>query len=163
MSVLEDLQGLKNRVRERVRELRPLVAELEQLEAVAQRLGIDVGDGAEQPEQPEQPEQREQQEQPARPAGAASAPRRGSRRRTGDAARSRPATRQRGGRARAGSRQEQLLSLVRENPGITVREAGQRLGVDGTSLYRVVHRLEREGAVTKEGTQLQPAAGDAVQ
>jgi hypothetical protein len=160
MSVLEDLQGLKNRVRERVRELRPLVAELEQLEAVAQRLGIDVGDGAEQPEQPEQPEQ---QEQPARPAGAASAPRRGSRRRTGDAARSRPATRQRGGRARAGSRQEQLLSLVRENPGITVREAGQRLGVDGTSLYRVVHRLEREGAVTKEGTQLQPAAGDAGQ
>jgi Winged helix-turn-helix DNA-binding len=70
------------------------------------------------------------------------------------------ASRQRsGGRraaARPGQRHEDVLRLVGENPGITVREIGERLGVDATGLYRVVNQLTDEGRVRKDGTGLQP-------
>jgi hypothetical protein len=81
------------------------------------------------------------------------------------AARARPrrraaASRQRsGGRraaARPGQRHEDVLRLVGENPGITVREIGERLGVDATGLYRVVKRLADDGRVRKQGTGLHP-------
>jgi Winged helix-turn-helix DNA-binding len=49
-----------------------------------------------------------------------------------------------------------VLRLVGENPGITVREVGERLGVDATGLYRVVKRLSDEGRVRKDGRRLQP-------
>ena len=75
--------------------------------------------------------------------------------------RNRTATsRQRSGGRRAatrpGQRQDDALMLVRENPGITVREIGERLGVDATGLYRVVKRLTEEGRVRKNGTRLEP-------
>jgi transposase-like protein len=38
-----------------------------------------------------------------------------------------------------------------------VREVGQQLGVDATSLYRVVRKLEQESKVKKQGRELQPA------
>jgi Winged helix-turn-helix DNA-binding len=70
------------------------------------------------------------------------------------------ASRQRsGGRraaARPGQRHEDVLRLVGENPGITVREIGERLGVDATGLYRVVNQLTDEGRVRKDGTGLKP-------
>jgi ribosomal protein S25 len=135
MSVLEDLQGLEKRVRDRMRELRPMLAEYQELERIAQRLGIDVDGG-------ETGEQATAQQRPGRTRRASRTGRRMTPGRS---------------RARAGSRREQMLSLIREQPGITVREAGERLGVDGTSLYRVVRRLEEEGAVKKEDTHLQPA------
>jgi len=47
---------------------------------------------------------------------------------------------------------------VRERPGVTVAEVGKQLGVDPTSLYRVVHRLEQRGDVRKHGRQLEPAS-----
>jgi hypothetical protein len=152
MSVIDDLQGLENRVRERMRELRPMLAEYRDLEAVARRLGIDVDQDA-----GDEPASGTTEPQPQ--AGRPRSSRRGAGRPSSSAAtaRSRSRTGRRGGRARSGSRREQLLALVKDQPGITVREAGQRLGVDGTSLYRVVHRLEQEGAVKKEGTKLQPA------
>jgi hypothetical protein len=83
----------------------------------------------------------------------------------GTASRERPGkraatSRQRsGGRraaARPGQRQDDVLRLVRENPGITVRELGERLGVDATGLYRVVNRLADEGRVRKDGARLEP-------
>jgi DNA-binding MarR family transcriptional regulator len=46
--------------------------------------------------------------------------------------------------------------MVRERPGITVREIAADLGVDPTSLYRIVHRLERDGVLEKRGRQLRP-------
>jgi hypothetical protein len=58
--------------------------------------------------------------------------------------------------ARPGQRHEDVLRLVGENPGITVREIGERLGVDATGLYRVVNQLTDEGRVRKDGTGLQP-------
>jgi DNA-binding MarR family transcriptional regulator len=46
--------------------------------------------------------------------------------------------------------------MVKERPGITVREVGSELGVDPTSLYRIVHRLEQDGALQKRGRELLP-------
>ena len=58
--------------------------------------------------------------------------------------------------ARPGQRNEDVLRLVGESPGITVREIGERLGVDATGLYRVVNRLSDEGRLRKDGTRLEP-------
>ncbi len=49
-----------------------------------------------------------------------------------------------------------MLRLVAEQPGITVREIGERLGVDPTGLYRVAKRLTDEGRLRKDGTRLYP-------
>jgi DNA-binding MarR family transcriptional regulator len=46
--------------------------------------------------------------------------------------------------------------MVKEPTGITVREVGTELGVDPTSLYRIVHRLEKEGELRKRGRELLP-------
>jgi transposase-like protein len=51
-----------------------------------------------------------------------------------------------------------MLALVREHPGITVAEIAQRLGIDATGLYRVVHRLTKAGEVQKDGHRLYPAS-----
>ena len=43
-SVLDEVRGIEDRVAARLRALAPLVAEFEELRAVAERLGLDVGD-----------------------------------------------------------------------------------------------------------------------
>jgi hypothetical protein len=58
--------------------------------------------------------------------------------------------------ARPGQRHEDVLRLVGENPGITVREIAERLSVDPTGLYRVVNQLTDDGRVRKDGVRLQP-------
>jgi MarR family len=58
---------------------------------------------------------------------------------------------------RPGRRQQQGLELVRQRPGVTVGEIGGQLGVDPTSLERVVHRLEEQGAINEHGRELRPA------
>jgi DNA-binding Lrp family transcriptional regulator len=50
-----------------------------------------------------------------------------------------------------------MLRLAGENPGITVREIGERLGVDATGLYRVAKRLTDAGRLRKDGPRLYPA------
>jgi hypothetical protein len=45
-----------------------------------------------------------------------------------------------------------VLGVIRENPGISVSEIGDRLGMKQKNyLYRVVGNLQSEGAVKKEG------------
>lgn len=132
MSVIEELKALEDRVSQRLTELRPLVDEYHELERVADRLGLSEARAK------------------ARPAAA-----------TADGGRTRrraPTTTARASqRTRQGGRRDQLLAVVNEHPGITVREVGSRLGVDPTSLYRIVHRLEQEGALRKSGRELRPA------
>jgi Winged helix-turn-helix DNA-binding len=64
--------------------------------------------------------------------------------------------------ARPGQRDDELLRLVGDNPGITVREIGERLGVDATGLYRVANRLIETGRVRKDGPRLYPVDTAAV-
>jgi hypothetical protein len=135
VSVIDELKGLEDRVAQRMTELRPLVDEYRELEQVAQRLGVTAPDPADTP-------------------APAPAPRRRSRRRR--ARSSAPATASPGTRVRSNGRSDQLLAAVKARPGITVREVGAELGVDPTSLYRIVHRLEQDGALQKRGRELRP-------
>ena len=55
-------------------------------------------------------------------------------------------------RRRGGTRSEQALKLVRQNPGITVTDLAKRLGIEQRNyLYRVMSTLQQEGTVKKEG------------
>jgi CRP-like cAMP-binding protein len=131
VSVIDELKGLEDRVAQRMTELRPLVDEYHELEQVAQRLGV----------------------APAAPTDTAPAPRRTRRRRS----RTATAANNAGGRTRTNGRRDQLLEMVKARPGITVREIGSELGVDPTSLYRIVHKLEADGALQKRGRELLPS------
>ena len=158
MSVLDDLRAAEQRIAERLRELEPSVAEYNELKEVADRIGISI-DAAPTPTPTPTPTpaatatkrstRRRRASRPARPSNAATAT---------SAAAAKPA-----GRARAGSaqRSQQLVELVRARPGITVREAGTELGVDPTSLYRVVRRLEERGELRKNGRNLEAVATKA--
>jgi winged helix-turn-helix DNA-binding protein len=57
-----------------------------------------------------------------------------------------------------GKHDQQIVRLVKDQPGITIAQVGKQLGVDPTGLYRVVRRLEATGQLSKEGTGLKPAA-----
>jgi hypothetical protein len=152
VSVLDQFRDAEQRVARRLKELEPAVAEYRELEVVAQRLGIDVSAMAPARGAP----RRKASAAPAK-ANGASAPARRRRRSTAKADGATPATRDRG-RTAPGRRDEQLLALIRERPGITVAEAGKAMSVDPTGLYRVVGRLEQAGAVHKDGRQLQPVS-----
>jgi hypothetical protein len=138
VSVLDDFRDAEKRVAQRLKELEPAVAEYRELETVAQRLGIEVPAAA-----PARATRTRRRRSPATPA-----------QRNGG---TRPA---RGRRpTQPGKREEQLLALIRKQPGITVREAGEALNVDPTGLYRIVGRLEQRGEVRKSGRSLEPVAG----
>jgi len=172
VSVVDQFRSAERRVAERLRELKPLVEEYRELEQVAQRLGLDLnedpraGDG-QRPASAGGTQGRSRASK-TKPRSAAS---RGERSGVGAAAKRSAATaRGRGARAarrsadgggrgssRAPRRQADVLRLVSERPGITVRQIAQELGVDPTGLYRPLHKLEQEGAISKHGPALQPA------
>ena len=55
-------------------------------------------------------------------------------------------------RRRGGTRAEQALRVVRQNPGITVAELAPKVGIKQKNyLYRVMNGLQAEGVVRKEG------------
>ena len=74
----------------------------------------------------------------------------------GDGSAKDTATRRRRRVAAPGSRQQDVLKLVSERPGITVAEIAKQLGVDAAGLYRVVRRLQADGQIRKDGTALHP-------
>ena len=147
MSVLDEFRDVEQRVVQRLKELEPAVAEYRELEQVAARLGIKTpqSDGRDRQSAPVATRSRTRRAtakqatggQPAAPAAA---------RRAGGARRG----------AAPGQREQQMLALVRERPGITVAEVAQRLGVDATGLYRIVRRLEERGSIRKNGRNLEP-------
>jgi hypothetical protein len=55
-------------------------------------------------------------------------------------------------RRSGGTRSDQALEVVRQNPGITVSELGDKLGIAQKNyLYRVMANLQEDGAVRKDG------------
>ena len=111
----------------RLKELRPLYEEYLQLEKAKEALegvGVTARRG------------------PGRPPGSRSTTRRAS---------SGNGRRRRRGR-RGGNRSDQVLKVIRENPGISVSAIGDKLGMKQKNyLYRVVGNLQSEGAVKKDG------------
>jgi hypothetical protein len=116
------LDEKRKEIQARLKELRPLVEEYHKLEAADRALGgLDNGAAA-----PSAPRRRG----PGRPPGAG-------------AKRGRP----KGG----GSRAAQALQLVTEQPGITIPELAEAMGIKQNYLYRVMPTLAEEGKVTKSG------------
>ena len=111
---------------DRLKELRPLHEEFLKLERAKQALeGMDSSTP---------------RRGPGRPRGSTSGSASGNGRR-----------RRRRGRA-GGTAADKVLEVVRQNPGITVSEVGDRLGYTQKNyLYRVFHNLTEDGSVQKQG------------
>jgi Winged helix-turn-helix DNA-binding len=153
----------------RLRELRPLAIEYHQLEQVARRLGLALDNGHTPPPRKRKssrkttPTKRSQatsvRPAPTASAGAATAqtsatsaqqrPRRSS---------SSSPDKHRTGSHRQSRRQQDVLRLIYDRPGITVKKIATELGVDATNLYRHVRELQQDGLITKHGTALQPTS-----
>src|SRR3954453_6194917 len=124
------LSEKRQEIDNRLKELRPLYEEYLKLEKAQEALaGMD------------QPRRRGPGRPPGRTSSTPSSPRPSS----GNGRRRRH-------RRSGGTRGEQALSVVRQNPGITVSELGDQLGVTQKNyLYRVMANLQEDGAVRKEG------------
>jgi ParB-like chromosome segregation protein Spo0J len=172
VSVLDQFRTAEEQVAKRLRELKPLVSEYHELEQVAQRLGLSVTDdapaaGKQRPASTKTTRRRRRASTtkarsaaPTRDASAdggtaktsaAATPARGARS-------PQSADQQRAGSSRTSGRQQDVLRLVNERPGITVSQIANELGVDATGLYRPVHKLEQQGAITKQGAALHPTS-----
>ena len=126
MSVVDDV---RQQMTKRLKELKPLVDEYHELEAMVRRLA--EGDGA-----------------------RSSSGQRSTRRRA-----TRSTNGRRGGRPRdSGTRSAQALALVQAKPGITIPEMAKEMGITPNYLYRVLPELATNGKVTKAGKGWEPAS-----
>jgi MarR family len=184
MSLPDQVRKLEHEVVDRLKALEPLIFEYDQLRKVAERLGVKYtrtpADAAEAAGEGE-PATRQGTRRPGRARAAAKGAAKPRAKRSTTARRSTAATATGGstrapgsrakrsgtraartdGRAGTGQRREQVLAVVGEHPGITVREIGERLGVDATGLYRVVKQLTDQGRLRKDGPRLHPAEPSA--
>jgi CRP-like cAMP-binding protein len=74
-------------------------------------------------------------------------PRRAARRTSAPAASGRRRGRPRG----SGTRRAEALAIVTANPGITVAEVAEKLGINQNYLYRVLPALAKDGLIVKSG------------
>ena len=118
------LEQKKKEISQRMEELRPQVDEYHRLEAAHRALeGVNTGGGD----------------------GGSSTTRATARRSSSGSGRGR-------GRPRgSGTRANEALTIVREQPGITIPEMAQKMGIQQNYLYRVLPGLEQDGQVRKEG------------
>lgn len=63
-------------------------------------------------------------------------------------------------RRRGGTRADQAVKLVTENPGISASEIAAKMKIKPNYLYRVLGELEQEGRVRKEGRSYHPVSAD---
>lgn len=61
-------------------------------------------------------------------------------------------------RKRSGTREEQALKMVQDNPGISASEIAKAMKIKPNYLYRVLGDLEKEGRVKKDGRKYSPAS-----
>jgi hypothetical protein len=144
VSVLDDLHKLEKRIDARLAELEPLVEEYQQLQRAAERFGFAVD-----PQRSPVAQTTRGRPGKAKPRRSTTVPPKQRAAQVGSSRR-RPGGTQATGR----ERRERVLGLIRERPGITVPDISAQLGIDAPSLYRVVRKLQSEGAVRKDGKQL---------
>ena len=60
-------------------------------------------------------------------------------------------------RRRGGTRADQAVKLIGENPGISASEIASRMKIKPNYMYRVLAELEKEGRVRKDGRAYHPA------
>jgi sugar-specific transcriptional regulator TrmB len=54
-------------------------------------------------------------------------------------------------RRRGGTRADQAVKLIQQNPGITASEIARKMSIQPNYLYRVLGDLQKEGKVKKSG------------
>jgi ribosome-binding protein aMBF1 (putative translation factor) len=128
----DSLGGLRSDLEKRIREIEPLIEEharlRQALEALKSAGGSHQGEGSSS---------------------------------TARRAASRPRAAAKPGRGRprgSGARAQQVLKLVREQPGITIAELAQRLKIKPNYLYRVVPGLQKDGMLEKRDKGFHPPA-----
>jgi hypothetical protein len=161
--VTDFLEETHKQITDRLRELKPLVDEFSRLEAAASALAGVIGSAASEATSaatavvtrrrgPGRPRGSVGRTSKAAPASTpAATPVKAARKKPG-----RPPGRKKAGRPPgrlkgSGTRAAQALSLVREQPGITIPELATRMGIKQNYLYRVLPGLEQAGKVRKEG------------
>jgi hypothetical protein len=122
------VDDVRRQMTERLKELKPLVDEYHQLEAVVRNLA------------------------------EAAPPRRGRRSRGRRRSTRPTNGRRRGRPRGSGNRSAQALALVQAKPGITIPEMGKEMGITPNYLYRVLPELAKDGKVKKNGKGWEPAS-----
>jgi hypothetical protein len=135
MATADFLDQKHHEITARLKELKPLVDEYQCLDAAVAAL-----DGV----------------PPA--MNASSAPRRAPAHTPAPPARERSTTHsERRGRPKgSGTRRAEALALVKENPGITIPELAEKMGIKQNYLYRVLPGLASDGLVVKDGRGWKP-------
>ena len=127
---MADLVGqIQRDIESRLKELRPLLAEKEQLEAVLAALTSDANGGA------SQPRARAARATPAAAAGAERAPYAGGKSR----------------RAPRGANREAILAVVRERPGVSAAEVADVTKIAKPTVHTTISQLKRKGILEPEG------------
>jgi transposase-like protein len=93
---------------------------------------------------------------PGRPPGSGRGPGRPRKNAATAAATPAAAPRKRRRRRRGGTRADQAVSLVEQNPGISASEIAKQMKIKPNYLYRVLGEMEKEGRVTKKGREYHP-------
>jgi hypothetical protein len=126
----------------RLQQLRPAHEEYLTLLEAKQAL-----EGVKAPSRPGRPPSRRG---PGRPPGSGRGRRATTTRARSTNGRRRP--RRAGTRRRAGgTRAEQALQLIKSNPGITVPQIADKMGIRQNYLYRVTAALQKQGSVKRKG------------
>jgi hypothetical protein len=135
MATADFLDQKRHEITTRLQELKPLVAEYQRLDAAAAAL-----DGV-------PPSMHAASATRHAPAHTPAAP-----------ARKRGATHsgRRGRPKGSGTRGAEALTIVKENPGITIPEIAEKLGIKQNYLYRVLPGLADDGLVVKDGRGWKP-------
>jgi hypothetical protein len=131
------LVDTRSQIERRLRELRPLVAEHERLQAAHDALARIPSAAA--------PARDGRKRGPGRPKATASTKRKVAkpRRRTGR-------------RKGSGTRGAQALEIITGQPGITIPEIAAKMGIKQNYLYRVLPGLQKEKRVRKDGKGWHP-------
>lgn len=137
------LDDKKREIRERLKELRPLVDEAARLESALRALE-GVSDGA------------TATATPARRTAAKSTRAKSTRAKSTSAKSTGKSGGRRGRPKGSGPRAIEALKLVTERPGITIPELAVAMDIQQNYLYRVLPGLQKDGKVRKEGRGWHP-------
>jgi sugar-specific transcriptional regulator TrmB len=97
---------------------------------------------------------------PGRPPGSGRGPGR-PRKKAATATTTTPAAaapRKRRRRRRGGTRADQAVTVVEQNPGISASEIAKMMKIKPNYLYRVLGEMEKEGRVSKKGREYHPSS-----
>jgi Fic family protein len=144
----EFLDEKRREIDRRLKELRPLVDEHARLEAAAAALdGLPQSAGA----QPSRPQRRRARTATAAKPTAAKPTAAKPRRRAAATS-----TGRRGRPKGSGTRANETLEIVTANPGISIPEIAEKMGIKQNYLYRVLPGLAENGLVEKDGRGWRP-------